>query len=444
MMPFHARGGPAQHDDVSPFLASAVYLAKRYNTGPTHAKAAGFSGARPRVTTAQNPNARPFRAMIFIAMVLFAGVVVIALISSGDRSATDQAVAPAAAQNVAAEPQTGTPAPSFPPLLFATSKRLPTGFHGIRLGSSVEEVITQDPGFDECGKGQPSLSKSDQSLCQETPEGFSVILSFLRGRLIDIIAIVSGISPEDADIFERNTLNQLGKPDVDVFAGPSRKNWVWIDGDLRLQYTSLHDPDGSRTVNMEMAVYPEMIDATEDGKNRFWTNDLWIKQLKRDWGEISEVPTAKPLPRGFGDIQLRMAPWQVRAALPGIEISTLSDHKATGNLGSSSGETSMDFWDGRAASIFRSWHVQPDQITQVRDQLIERFGMPSRCDPDAASLAWDDGSTEMTYMLHKGDPEAGEIDVWFSDDELSSIAEAANLAANPPKFKAAPETRSFF
>ncbi len=396
------------------------------------------------MATPQNPRGRPVKAVVLIAMALFAGIVVIALISSGDNGATGQATAPAEAQNTEAEPQAVASAPSFPPLHFVTSGRLPTEFHGTHLGSSVEEVIAQDPGFQECVRGAASPSNPNESLCQETPDGYSVILSFMQGRLIDIIANVSAISPGDAALFERSTLTQLGQPAVDVYDGSSERNLVWIDGDLRIRYTSIHGTDGSRTVTMEMAVYPEMMEAMEEGKGRLWTSDLWIKQLKRDWGETSAGPERAPLPRGFSDVQLRMTPWQVRTALPGIAISTFSDREATGKLQNDSGETSMDFWDGQVESIFRSWHIQPDQITKMQHQLIEKFGSPLSCDPNALQLTWDDGSTDMTYQLNKGGQAAGEVDVWFSDDELSSLQEAANLAANRPEFKTAPAIHSFF
>jgi hypothetical protein len=214
------------------------------------------------------------------------------------------------------------PAQTFPALNCSSSDHLPTKLNGFQLGMSVAEALSRDSNLEnvDSSKGKPSGADPNAFLKEQRSDGSFIKLSFSHGRLAVISSDVSGISAEDGEAFDRNTLNQLGTPQVDVYQGPDTKNWIWIDGDVRIKYENRpegmthYGNSGPRIVSLEVCVYPQLI-ALPGGE------DPLFRYL---WGDGTGPVVLKPLPEGFGNLRLRSAPWQVRQAIPGIDISTTS------------------------------------------------------------------------------------------------------------------------
>lgn len=167
---------------------------------------------------------------------------------------------------------TSSTSTSFPELHFSSSGRMPTKLHIFRLGMTVDEAMDQDPtitefGADKGSESKPIANKRNTTLSRGiSGSGFYETATFNAGRLIDISSSVSGISPEDASEFNQNTLQQLGTPD----AHPSTGVWVWIDGDVRIRYENRSGGSpaaGSRTVSVEIAIYPEKIRGLTSAEN---------------------------------------------------------------------------------------------------------------------------------------------------------------------------------
>lgn len=109
----------------------------------------------------------------------------------------------------------------FPPLRFSSTRTLPTKLRWFQLGMSVADALSGDSQIENLGDSnvKPSPADANASLVDRLPEGYFVMLSFSRGRLIWISSEVGNISPEDANAFDQDTLRQLGtihKPSVAV------------------------------------------------------------------------------------------------------------------------------------------------------------------------------------------------------------------------------------
>jgi hypothetical protein len=121
---------------------------------------------------------------------------------------------------------------SFPELHFASSGRLPTKLHIFRLGMSIAEAMAEDPDLENShadgGTGAKRPTSDPEAVLNQRSDrtGFSETASFSHGRLTYITSTVAAITPEDASQFNRNTLVQLGKPDVESYVGPSADAWV--------------------------------------------------------------------------------------------------------------------------------------------------------------------------------------------------------------------------
>ncbi len=349
-------------------------------------------------------------------------------------------------------PSRAAPSATFAPLHFTSSGRLPTEFHGMQLGMSVAEAIAEDPDLKSC-LGGPTADKS-ATPCTLS-DGFSLITVFSQGRLVEIDSEVRNISPEDAALFNTNTLNQLGKPDVNVYEGSSTDAWVWIDGDVRIRYTNsgndstLIGRSGPRTVDITLVIYPAMMAMIRADKNsNSFASKTEALMLEQDWN--ASPLDLRTLPRNVSGLELSMTPWQVRSILPGIEINTISEDEAIGELKTAKVDTSVSFWDGRAMAISKSWYDVPtDQLPQIRAKLLKDYGtvrpLPPIIPGAPEIFSWEDNETQILFYLWlKGKGERPEVDAWFTDRRLASLKAAAEAAANPPKFEAAPETHSFF
>jgi len=312
-------------------------------------------------------------------------VAVFLVARSDDTSKTNNGNAvDTASDNNTSTPSVVTSSTSFPALHLATSGRLPIKLRSFQLGMSVADALSTDSNLVNCqeDKNPPSTSDPDITLCpsiHSAPEEFGNSLTFSRGRLVLVISGIGNISPEDAALFNRNALNQLGKPDVVVYAGPSKDSWVWIDGDVRIQYLNMPSgTSGARSIEAQLAAYPEFLTTLDTANYDRIRKDDFVKLIKRGWGEESGQVILKPLPRGLRDLQLRMTPGEVRAALPGIVINTYDDHRSQGKLDTPNAVTSVSFWDGMLSSFAVSrYDIPASQFPILRDNLIIELGTPS-------------------------------------------------------------------
>ena len=284
---------------------------------------------------------------------------------------------------------------NFPELHFTSSGRLPTKLHIFRLGMSVAEAMAQNPDLKnqhgDSGSGSQSpVSDPDAQLVQRSDRtGFFETASFSNGRLTYVTSTVSSISPKDASLFNKNTLVQLGKPDIEIYAGPSANVWVWIDGDVRIRYDN--EPDGQaagpRTVDLSMVVYPDLIKSLlaerskPGGDSTHLEADANVELNKHYFGDDASPVIRKQLPTGLPDVRLRMTPWQVRQALPGIDLVQMypeSEPRQQGDLKTQDFSTDVALWDGLVSFVGRTWeNVPADQVLALRRRLMEDFGTPS-------------------------------------------------------------------
>jgi hypothetical protein len=398
-----------------------------------------MSGKTPQTTAKEKATANVLRWGAFIGISC-------ALIIYWSFTEQTPAATPSASVTDVTEPPSQN-APNFPPLRFSSPGHLPTKLLGFQLGMSVAEALRWDAGLENVypSKSQPAVADPAAVLSKKSTEGFWDELIFSNGRLVYILSEVSGISPEDAGAFDLNTLNQLGKPSVNVYQGPRKENWVWIDGDDRIRYQHSSDGPIGKTgqpsrMQLELAAYPEYVADITTGGHR--TDSLSLRVTLHDWGDNSEPVVLKPLPDGIGELRLRAAPWAVRQAVPGIDIVTISEQGAIGKLATADHEIYVHFSGGQVESLCeKRFDVQPQQFQNLRSNLLQQFGTPEL--DWGTLLQWENGGVEVDYSsLEFGGKNNGPFLLQcFGDVLLQDIEEASKY---PPHFKRAPVTKSFF
>ena len=170
--------------------------------------------------------------------------------------------------------------------------------------------------------------------------------------------------------------------------------------------------------------------------------------MKRGWGEESGQIILKPLPTGLPNLQLRMKPWQVRAALPGIVISTNDEHQAQGELNTANADTSVSFWDGMLSGFrVNRYDIPVTQYHKLRDDLIDELGTPSGGWPGTGveTINWENNDIYIGYMLVAkiGTDGRPNVSASFSDKRLGTLQHAAT-SVQPPKYNPVPAGHSFF
>jgi hypothetical protein len=354
---------------------------------------------------------------------------------------------------------------TFPALHFASSGRLPIKLHDLRLGMTVAEAMAEDPNLEnqhtDSGSGsQPGASDPNAQLVRRSDRtGFFETASFSNGRLTYVTSTVSSISPEDASLFSRNTLVQLGKPDIEIYAGPSANAWIWIDGDVRIRYTNdpVGNPAGARTVALSMVIYPDLIKgllaerSKPGGDPTRWDADANLELNRHDFGEDTSKVVLKELPDGLPDVHLRMTPSQVRSALPGIELTRMSESGQQGTLEAQNVTTDVALWNGLVSFVGRTWGKVPSgQAITLRRNLMEEFGTPSARVPPVMnqfeSITWENEHTKIVYMFSViASDKSHQVQAFYYDKQLQALSDANQAREHPQEqFKPAPEEHSFF
>ena len=391
--------------------------------------------------------------VIFVVLIL----AVFFIANIGDKKESNHGDAASdASDSDESTPSMVSPTTNFPALHFTSSGRLPIKIGSFQLGITVADALSIDSNLENCNKDKipPSTSDPNVALCPSSysvSDGFYNTLSFSRGRLELISSALTNVSPEDAAQFNSNTLNQLGKPDVVVYAGPSTDSWVWIDGDVRIHYVNTHYwSEGTHSITMQLVIYPEFLVGYENTSPdpALARKDDLLKLVKTGWGDESGQIILKPLPTGLPNLQLRMKPWQVRAALPGIVINTNDEHQAQGELNTANADTGVSFWDGMLSGFrVNRYDIPVTQYHKLRDDLIDKLGTPSGGWPGTGfeTINWENNDLYIEYMLvaKVGTDGRPYVSASFSDKRLGTLYHAAT-SGQPPKYNPVPAGHSFF
>jgi hypothetical protein len=432
------------------FCPQCGYSAAITTAAPTQVKSKLDDESRRRKN---QQKVKVYLGAIFVVFIL----AVFFIARSSDTNKTDNGDAvDTSSDRDASAPSVATLTTNFPALHFTSSGRLPIKIGSFQLGITVADALSIDSNLENCNKDKkpPSTSDPNVALCPSSysvSDGFYNTLTFSRGRLELIGSDLAKVSPEDAAQFDRNTLNQLGKPDVVVNDGPSIEHWVWIDGDVRIQYVNNHywsESEGAHSITMQLVIYPEFLTPLDKPNYDGIRKDDFLKLVKRGWGDDMGQVIVKPLPTGLPNLQLRMTPWQVRAALPGIVINTNAEHQAHGELDTANVVTSVTFWDGMLSgfTVIR-YDIPATQFPKLRNDLIEELGTPSGGWPgtDVETIYWENNDIRIDYMLAAkvGNDGRPQVTEGFSDKRLGTLQEAA-MSTQPPKYNPVPAGHSFF
>ncbi len=363
-----------------------------------------------------------------------------------------------------AHSEAGQTSSAIAPLNYSSSGRLPTELHGFRLGMTPSEALARDSSLENWhNKGKPPSSDFDGYLVSplrpvsDTQPGFDLYLTFSHGRLFHISSTLAGsIAPEDAALFDRNILVQLGPPDAKVYGGSERQSFVWADGDVRVKYEdrSLGITTG-KNVGLELVVLPVFLSelqASVGVPNDFIDSAWSLSDLKRQWGVEKREAVLKELPHGMEGVELRMLPWQVRAALPGVNIvSSLSDptHKMYGKLERATSGFDIDFWDQQVSHFCQQSNgVGTEQFDKIRSRLMDRLGTPTS-EWKSSKIEWHNWEDAQVTLRYAWWPSVGkdgkaDVSVCFTDKQLDWLSKAHEMTMNPPSYHSVPDSHSFF
>lgn len=336
------------------------------------------------------------------------------------------------------------PAQQATPFKISSTGVLPTGLHGFQLGMTKSDARNRMPTL----RDSP-VQKSD-SLYGATSEGFSVNLGFSGDRLYRIESELMRIDPRDAEAFDRSTIMHLGNPQKSLYKGPETRCWVWIDGDVRVRYEDGELSDRvSRVLRLEIVDYPMILSALgapQGGGDGFVFRSDPIRETKAEWEAPSEPVVRRPLPKEVDGLRLGMEPWEVRRAVPGIEIASVSEHEAKGMLLQGRNSlTAVGFWDGRLYE-FNRFHenVSAVQFASILRDITAKLGTPvvQQESPALVMYEWQDETIEVGYDWN--DPRNQVPPTYSVHAENKKIARLVNSTVKVPQFDKVPQTRSFF
>lgn len=354
----------------------------------------------------------------------------------------------------------------FPELRLSTSGRLPITLHSISLGMSVAEAIQAEPTFRNSWDGsEPDVRNPDSALQTKTSQGFTIELQFREGRLVLVSSKIGELSPADATEFQRNTLDQLGKPTLEHWVGYNATSWVWIDGNVGLSFenspTDLTMPTvGSRRLELQIAVYPELLDLLS-GIDSKAPLPMGMEYFRQFWGLVPENVIRRQMPSGLFGLELGMRPWQVREIFKGINISDgFGDgRESKGFYQQDPIDLNVFFWNGTlCAFCYTKYDVSAAAIEQMRSKLLEDLGTPTKtvtvksAFPEQTgkllTIDWEDQTRQAMFMLDSGSGRSSTGETLrtslvgcLSDKRAQEEAKRAYTTVD---FKPPPPVRSFF
>lgn len=398
-------------------------------------------------------SARRKRKIVLIAA-LGVFVLVLLLIASLTETTQQQQI------SVPVDRSTETPlpvqVPNFPPLQIQSSGHLPQQVQGVHLGMTIAEAIQVEPDlstFYPSKKADPTAAEA--LLVAKTARGFSNTLEFKGGRLHYMEFELANMSPEDTSLLRSDILAQLGPPSGQMWDFPEITQLVWIDGDVRIAYEdwaffSLAGESNGRHPRLIVADWPaykqSLLSSSMDESSKY-------HELAK-WGE--EAVQFRPLPHELDGLQLRMLPWQMRAALgsEGLERSPCGTNcegwKKTLPGG---GSLNIMLWHNQVTQITEQFNaIKPSEIRSAEDQLVELYGTPVDVAPLAATdFKWTDGQVEVDCAVSAGTKEEKDSPAsppWTSctltDLQLYRARNEEMISQREPKYESVASPKSFF
>jgi hypothetical protein len=221
-------------------------------------------------------------------------------------------------------------------LEYIAAGKLPQKLRHIALNATVTQVLALHPDFEGPNGTKPETRSGPGEATLFSPirpprDEVSLRVDVLNGRVLAINASVADLAPADAAEYQRTALINLGKPDVEVESSFRRLLWVWIDGDVRIQFQRLSGPCESspQIVTLEIEVWPivrRLLEAPPTPPINMTAREQQrlVASESREMGDPSAPPPVrKPLPSGLRGLQLRMKPWQARQAAPGLNLESV-------------------------------------------------------------------------------------------------------------------------
>ena len=326
-----------------------------------------------------------------------------------------------------------------PPLALSTSGRLLKGLHGLELNMTMKDAILMMPHFDE---------KTSGLLYERNSDGFEVHVFFNQGRVFLVYSSIESITTEDADSFYKDTIAKLGEPDVAlVHWGKEEKEWIWIDGDLRVRFTDTASGDLGhhfhfRRVTLEIVNFPIYIADLQ----RHHHSSTDINGVLVHWGAVAAV--YKQLPTSFDSgVRLGMTPFEVRSLVKGIEISMLDDRVGIGVIRNNDKTSFAMFLDNHLYSICIYSGERRSDLSALREELVSQYGTPTNSGflellPTGLGLTWQDDRIRLEVQ----DVASANIPEWcLVDEELKDISDLYhNRNRNSQITPKSPEIKSFF
>lgn len=330
--------------------------------------------------------------------------------------------------------------------------RIPNGNQGFELGMSMAEVLEKEPNIQKYPGGDGKTSPYDlNDTLQTRRNGFTADLIFYQGCLISIRSTLDAVSPADAAVFDRSILSQLGPPSREVYEGFENRSWVWKDGDTRIRYDDHYlEIPRSRQVDLEIVNTPQFFALQEFYKktnnSAVLDQDWFINFLRHQWAMDDEPDRLKRMPRGDGTLTLGMNPWQVRAAVQGIQISSISETEMQGNYSEPTSTVDVRFQNQQLSHFCReNREMSYAQFAAVQKRLLEQLGTPMggwKFKTSGEWNEWEDNEVRIRYSwgpsLHESGTTAALICLY--DKALDEQSESQR----PPPNCKAPQTHSFF
>lgn len=391
-----------------------------------------------------------------IVLIAALGGFIFVLLSIASRTETTQQQPISVPVDRSTETPPSVQVPNFPPLQIQSSGHLPQQVQGVHLGMTIAEAIQVEPDlstFYPSNKADPTAAEA--LLVSKTARGFSNTLEFKGGRLYYMEFELANTSPGDTSLLRSDILAQLGPPSGQVWDFPEITQLVWIDGDVRIAYEdwaffSLAGESNGRHPRLIVADWP----AYKQSLLSSSLDDFSRHHELAKWGE--EAVQFRPLPHELDGLQLRMLPWQMRAALgsEGLERSPCGTNcegwKKTLPGG---GSLNIMLWHDQVIQIAEQFNaIKPSEIRSTEDQLVEEYGTPVDVAPLAATdFKWTDGQVEIDCAVSPGTKEEKDSPAsppWTSctltDLQLYRARNEEMISQREPKYESVASPKSFF
>lgn len=347
--------------------------------------------------------------------------------------------------------------PELKPREIKSSGRLPRVLRGLSLGAPYDEAKAS---------AEPSRFPSP---------GVAGLVAGGRGRTTLIWSYVRGISPSDAEDFQNTVLLRLGKPDLVVWNGPDELIWVWIDGDVRMQFQNSlwrdFDPPGAdfnecptdgRAVSLTLVDWPSYSTSrfnSDPPTSEFFrrARALASSGFGASWGDTTLPSHSYEEPaRELAGIQIGMEPWQVARLYPTMKIEVAPNGQFSGCLDDGPYWLCVKCWKGRVYQVSQNRAASEAAVeSEGLSRLAGWFATPFNCfmGPRGRSclsisygedddVGLNDGVTEFAETWRHGKT-PGVMTV-VQDVAMQLAKQSAECAEHPKDYQHGPANKSLF